>query len=216
MAVRQRRLDEGKRRAVRLLAELGIELRDARLAAGLSQRAVAAAAATSQSQVGRIERAESPRVAFRLLVVVGSVLGSDLAARFYSADSPLRDRGHIALMVRFRRLCVSAIRWRFEVPIRRGDQRCWDSVGDCSDGPVMLEAETVIRDIQALDRRLGRKIADSRATCVVLLIADTRANRAALVEGGFALRARFPLTHAEVMRALAKGRRPLGNGIVML
>lgn len=80
----------------------------------------------------------------------------------------------------------------------------------------MIEAETVIRDAQALGRRSALKMADSGRPCVILLIADTRTNRAALRIAGPMLRATFPLSQADVLAALAVGRQPAGSGIVVL
>lgn len=90
----------------------------------------------------------------------------------------------------------------------RGDSRI--------DGPVQVEAETRLRDVQALDRKLALKIEDGSAERVILLLADTRTNRAAVRAAKLQLGARFPLGQAEILAALREGRRPAGSGIVMI
>lgn len=45
---------------------------------------------------------------------------------------------------------------------------------------MFVEAETVVDDVQALERRLALKKRDGRAEIVVLLLADTRRNRRAI------------------------------------
>jgi predicted transcriptional regulator len=62
MATKERAVDVGSRRGSSIILELGRELRMARLDHGLSQAAVARAARTSRSQVGRIEHGEAQRV----------------------------------------------------------------------------------------------------------------------------------------------------------
>ncbi|MEO7118455.1 MAG: hypothetical protein ABIZ34_05725, partial [Candidatus Limnocylindrales bacterium] len=73
-----------------------------------------------------------------------------------------------------------------------------------------------IRDVQAMERRIALKIADGRADRVILLVADTRSNRAALREAAETLRAMFPASQAQVLAALGAGLRPPGNGILVL
>lgn len=202
---------------MRLLQEIGDELRAARLTAGLSQRTLGQTCGITHTHVGRIERGRVPNVSFTLLVVLGSTLGLDLSARLYPGGSPSRDAGHVVLITRLRhRLEGALIRWRYEVPIRPGDPRAWDVDLGCRDGDTKLEAETNIRDVQAMERRIALKIADGRADRVILLVADTRSNRATLRDAGDSLRTMFPASQAQVLAALAAGLRPPENGIVVL
>jgi hypothetical protein len=72
------------------------------------------------------------------------------------------------------------LRWKSEVPIPiTGDQRAWDAVVSGSgQGRVAIEAETRLRDIQALQRRVALKRRDDPSIdSVVLLVAGTRGNR---------------------------------------
>jgi len=57
---------------------------------------------------------------------------------------------------------------------------------------------------------------DARVSPVVLVIADTVRNRAALGESVALVRADYPLGTREVLGALAGGRAPALNGVVLL
>jgi transcriptional regulator with XRE-family HTH domain len=104
MAHRERPRDRGTRRARRLLAELGRELREARLGAGLRQADVARAARVSSSWVSRVELGQAAEVGMRKLTVMLAIVGLDLAARAYPVADPLRDDGQRRLLARFRTL----------------------------------------------------------------------------------------------------------------
>jgi len=80
-----------------------------------------------------------------------------------------------------------------------------------------VEAETAIRDGQAIERRIELKRRDDPSVDrVVLLVADTRRNREALALLCEGLRDRYPLDGREVLGALGAGRHPPASGIVIL
>ena len=83
---------------------------------------------------------------------------------------------------------------------------------------VGVIAETRIRDLQALLRRehLKQAEADGRVDHLLLLVSNTRHNRAALAEAGEALTATFPLTTRAVLTSLARGEAPPASGVVIL
>jgi hypothetical protein len=84
------------------------------------------------------------------------------------------------------------------------------------DAVVAVEAETPLRDVQALDRRLALKQRDGGIECLILLVADTRWNRELLGVHREDLRSRFPLDTRQVLLALRTGRAPGAGGIVVL
>jgi transcriptional regulator with XRE-family HTH domain len=214
---REKAVDRGKRNGIRQLTEIGVVVRDARLASGLSQASVARAARTSQTQVSRLERGLSPRISIGIVSQVLAVLGQRLSLKAYPEGSPVRDAGQLALLTKLRNRTDPSVPWRFEVPVTRDpdDLRAWDAQADTGDGPVRIEAETRLGDIQALKRRLGLKERDSPGR-VILLVAGSHRNRRLLAEHGDVLRADFPLGTAAVLAALRAGRRPSTNGIVVL
>jgi transcriptional regulator with XRE-family HTH domain len=208
--------DRGRRQARKLLHELGSELREVRLTAGLSQRHVAQAAGLNQSRVSRTERVQRlpPRV--DELAAHCAVLGLQLSLRAYPEASPVRDIAQLRLIERFRPRVSEGFRWRTEVLIRgEGDLRAWDIQLD-GVGSIGIDAETRLYDIQALQRRVEAKWRDSGVDRVVLLVASTRHNRSVLSQHREALRSTFPADTPEITAALRRGRLPGSNGIAVL
>lgn len=196
---------------------IGDELRHARLSAGLSQAAVGAASGLSTTQISRIERGKLPSASIDQLARLASVLGLDLSVKVYPSGQPLRDRAHLELIARFRARLGPMLRVRTEVPVPiAGDPRAWDIVVDGGPVPIGSEAETRLRDCQALERRIALKARDSGIERVILLVSATRANRAALREAEASLREMFPVPARVALQALSEGRDPGGSAIIML
>jgi transcriptional regulator with XRE-family HTH domain len=217
MPPRERLVDRGTRRARQARQEMGRELREARLAAGLTQKALGHAVAISRSEVGRIEAALRTTVSVERLAQLFAVVGMELSVRAYPAGSPLRDAGHLALLNRFRARCSSLWRWATEVPVDLpGDLRAWDAKLVLGDVRIGVEAETRIRDVQALQRRIEGKRRDSGIDRVILVVADTRTNRAALRAAGDVLAGSYPVPAPDALAALAAGRDPGGDAIILM
>ena len=81
---------------------------------------------------------------------------------------------------------------------------------------IPVEAETRLYDSQALQRRLALKMRDGAAERLVLLVADTRSNRAALTGSGTGLTEMFPLPARAALAALRRRHDPGGSAIVVL
>ena len=96
-----------------------------------------------------------------------------------------------------------------------GDRRSADAVIGLEALEAMVEAETHLDDIQALERGIAAKQRDLGVGRVILLVADTRHNRA-VIEGVPELRRRFPIGTRACLFALAAGRDPGGDGLVIL
>jgi len=80
-----------------------------------------------------------------------------------------------------------------------------------------VEAETRIRDGQAMWRRISLKRRDDPTVShVFLLVADTATNRRAVSEIRQLLRVELPLDTRAVLTALGSGRCPGSGGIVFL
>jgi transcriptional regulator with XRE-family HTH domain len=218
MASRNRAVDVGTERARSIATDLGGEIRRAREQHGLSQAVVGRAAGISPSQVSRIERAQPKCLSIRQIARLLAVVGLELSARAYPAGPAIRDAAHRALLERFRARVAPSVAWRFEVPVGRpGEQRAWDAVLSIGTAELGLEAETCPRDMQSLQRRVALKRRDDPGISgVVLLLANTRYNRALLREHGEALRADFPMPGPALLAMLAAGRDPGGSGVVLV
>jgi transcriptional regulator with XRE-family HTH domain len=217
MATKERRIDLGKRYARQALVRIGEELRQARLAAGLTQRQVGAAAGISHAQVSRIELGRAPNVSFVTLSVIAAVLGLDLPLRTFVSGDPIRDVAQVTLLARLRAAIPSRLTWRSEVPLALpGDRRAWDGEIGGNGWRLPVDAETRLRDVQALSRRAALKRRDDGNPTVLLLVADTRHNRRALRLAAADLAAAFPLRGPAALAALRDGKRPAASAIVLL
>jgi transcriptional regulator with XRE-family HTH domain len=213
MATRENRFERSRRdgRAARI--RLGGELRIARRSAGLSLRAVAGECRLSAAQVYRLERGSVGGPSLEAVMCIASVVGLEVAVRMYPRGDPLRDAGHARLLGRLRGELHPALTWRTEVPLPiPGDLRAWDAMIGGDGWQLPVEAETVLTDGQAIERKVALKLRDGGFDHVVLLLADTRRNRttSASVEGT------MPLDTRAVLAALRQGRNPGASGVVIL
>ena len=187
------------------------------MTSGLTQEVVSSNCGMSQTQYGRIERAVAPAVTVEQLCRIGMVLGLDLNLKFFPGGEPLRDQPQAKLLDRFRPNIGPPLRCRTEVPVPlSGDQRAWDMwiVGGAQ--TVGVEAESRIRDSQAIQRRMTLKARDSGIECMILLVATTHANRAALHAAEAAFHDMFPVSARAALAALRAGRSPEGSAIILL
>jgi len=215
VVTKERRLDRARRLAQRALAVVGEELREARLQAGLTQVELGAAVGLSKSEISRIELGRARYVPYERLVLIAAALGLDLPLRAFPSGEPVRDVAQLGLLASFRRLLAATLPWRTEVPLRvPGDRRAWDAVIDGPGWRVAVEAETRLRDVQALARRIGLKQRDDRTDVVILLVADTRNNRHVLRLATPDLAAAFPTSGRAALQALSEGRQSAGSAIV--
>src|SRR5215207_1996834 len=217
MATRDRPLDRANRTANAMVAAAADELRRARTNGGLIQRDVAQAAGVSHATVSRIERAASPEASLIVLARLASVVGLKPSLRFYPDGDPIRDVAHVRLLERLHGRLHPDLRWRTEVPLLiPGDLRAWDATIVGAGFGVGVEAETRLRDLQAAARRTNLKQRDGELDHVILLVADTRANRLALRLGAADLGTAFPVAQRDCLRALREGRDPGGSAIIVL
>lgn len=217
MPPKERAFDRGSRRGRGLVLELARELRVARIGHGLSQQVVGNAVGLSGSEVGRIERGQVASVSLLNLARLMSVVGLDLSARAYPTGTTLRDQAQLALLHRLHVQLPITLPWHTEVLVGPpGDLRAWDVVIGTSAGRIGLEAETRLVDLQAVERRIALKCRDSSIEHAVLLIADTRTNRATVRTFEAEIRASFPLDGREALRGLRVGQLPTGNALILL
>jgi transcriptional regulator with XRE-family HTH domain len=208
MATRERPADRGRRLAADDLRRLARDVRLHRIGAGLSLRAVAAATHVDHVQVWELEHGRRSGLALPDLAALGAAVGLEVRLRAYPAGDPIRDAGQQRLLERLRRQLHPGLRWATEVPLPiPGDLRAWDAVISGDGWRLAVEAETVLDDLQALERRLALKHRDGGVDHVLLLVAATRRNRAALGGAPSALAAWRPMTR-RILAALRAGRDP--------
>ncbi|HEY7600782.1 MAG TPA: helix-turn-helix transcriptional regulator, partial [Candidatus Limnocylindrales bacterium] len=206
----------GRRRATYLLRRLGEELRLLRVAAGASTRRVGGMLGISHTQVRRIEAGLAPRVDIDLLARMASILGGELSLSVHPHGPPVRDKGHIALLARFAARLAATISWRTEVPIPLpGDPRSADGVAGGTNVDAVVEAETRLDDVQAVVRRLRAKQRDLGTRRAILLLADSRHNRA-IVREIPALRDEFPVVPRACLLALRRDEDPGGDCLLLM
>jgi hypothetical protein len=97
-----------------------------------------------------------------------------------------------------------------------GDRRAWDAEIRGADWRAVVDAESRLRDVQALSRRVTLKARDDGADIVILLVADTRHNRHVLRLAAADLAGIFPAPGRGIVAALAAGARPPGSGVVVM
>jgi transcriptional regulator with XRE-family HTH domain len=217
MPSKERLIQLGTRRGERLRREFADEIREARMLAGLTQETVARVAGMSKSRLSRIETAQGTGLDFVTASRVAQIVGLDLSVRCFPAGGRLRDEAHIALIDRFMRQLHPSIQRRLEAPIPLpGDQRAWDLLLHIGSTSVGVAAETSLRDIQALLRREQAKQRDGRVDRLLVVVANTRANRIALRQARPVWDQQLGMGTWSVMRALRRGVDPGGDGWAMV
>jgi transcriptional regulator with XRE-family HTH domain len=209
-------LARGERRSRLLRQRIADELNRTRRMSGLSIRETARRAGSSRDNIIRLERGDPTSMTLDLVARVAPVVGLELAAALHQDGDPVRDRAHLALLHRFRSRLPPGARWRTEVPMPiAGDLRSGDAVVDVAEGELLVEAETYLGDIQAMERKLAAKARDLGVDRTALLVADTRHNRA-VIRDHPELARRFPVGTRAFAAALRAGRLPRGDGLVIL
>lgn len=217
MPAHEKHTNRAERVALRDLAEIGRELRLARLNHDLSQTVAGAAAGISHSTWSRLEHGKVHGTKVIDIARAAAVVGLDLRIKAYPGGRVLRDEAHVRLLERLRVHLAAGARWTTEVPLPNpGDKRAWDALVRLPGVRIGVEAETRAQDSQELQRRLSAKQRDGGVDQVILLLADTRHNRAFLRAAGADFRAGFPVDGGTALRCLAAGRDPGGNAIILV
>lgn len=217
MPAHEKRDAHARRTALHDLSRLGVEIRQARLDHDLNQAAAASAIGRSAPTWSRLERGTAESMGIIELARAMSAVGLDLLVRAYPGGSAIRDQAHLSLLERLRGCLATSVGWRTEVPLPNpGDRRSWDAPVRVGTTRIGVEAETRAADAQALQRRLGGKRRDGGVDHVILVLADTRHNRAFLRAAGSGFAADFPVDGRTALQRLAAGRDPGGSAIILL
>lgn len=216
MPVRERVVAAGTRRGERLNRMIGLEVRNGRRMAGVTQGDLGAMVGLSGSEVCRMEHGQAPWLTVIHASELLSAVGLDLWAKVYPAGPPLRDVAHLRLLTDFEARLAPSVHCQREWPIpndRNG--RAIDLLLSGIPKRAGVEAETVMNDLQALERDLNLKQQDAGLERMILLVRGSKRNRE-ILRAADALRRAFPLHTRTVLAALGEGRDPGGNGIVIL
>ena len=214
MPSRVRPIDDAARRMKRHLDEVLSDIREARIAAGLSQAALARAIGLSPNTVSRMERGATPIEALPLAMLARAV-GLDLSLRAYAAGPAIRDIAQARLLERFFVRIGPGWPPSIEVPVGDGS-RAFDAVIRRGTAAAAIEAVTRLRNGQGQLRPILRKQAESGIGVVILLLSETETNRRALEALAPTLAHDFPASPREVLAALDRGELPTRNGIVRM
>ena len=185
---------------------------------GRTQAWIARAIGVSPALVGRLERHELRDTSAGHVAAYAAVLGLAVRITAYPEGEPVRDRVQLRLLGALRDRLHPSLAWRTEVglPIQ-GDRRAWDAVAIGDDGWTAFEGISRFGVVDATLRRVNQKHRDDpRIARVVLVLADTVRNRWALADAAATIRAEYPLDTRTVLGALASGKAPALNGVVIL
>jgi transcriptional regulator with XRE-family HTH domain len=218
MSSRERTRDRARRLAREAVDGVIAELRSRRLQLGLSQSVVAAAAGISQPALSRIERRKVASPAASDIFAIAAVLGLDVRLNVYEGGEPIHDHAQVRLLPAFRQRIHALLGWLTEVPLPiAGDRRAWDAVAIAPDGWTAIEAISRFGAADATVRPIRQKQRDDpRVRRVLVVIADTKRNRAAVDAARALLVTEFPLRGRDALRDLRAGRTPPADGIILL
>jgi transcriptional regulator with XRE-family HTH domain len=210
----ERLYDRGTRRGRYLSERFGRQVREIRIGLGLSQAALGRMLKLSRSAIGRMETAHAAPDLITAARVC-AVLGMELSVGIHQLGAPARDIAHAQLLDRFAARLHPSIQFATEWPLPiPGDLRALDGLIQAP-FRCLVEAETRASDAQAIERKVRLKQRDAGVERAILLLKDSRANRAFLAANP-GLRRSFPLGTRAVLAALAAGRDPGADGIVFL
>ncbi len=194
-------------------ATLGQEVVLARTGLGLTRGAAARLARVSPNTQRRVEEGD-PRTTLMTACRVADALGLKVWVRAFPARTPsLRDTGQLRIAEWLRSTAHPSFRVLLELGL--GNGRAIDTVLLGATEIVAMEIERLLSDLQAQYRSAAAKRDEvatrhQRPVRLVLVVEDTRRNRAAAREHLALIRAMLPAGSREVLAALRNGQ-PLGR-----
>ena len=197
----------------------GREIQLARTNLGIPRQRAATLAGVSRNTQQRVEDGD-PNVGLTTLCRVAEAVGLDISVRAFPGATPtLRDTGQLRLADYLRELANPAWQTALEVPIAGG--RSADMVFFGATEIILAEIERLLEDYQAQYRsaeakRVALQEEHGRPVRLVLVVEDTRRNRAAVAPHLPLIQHALPAGSRDVLRALQRGS-PLGrDGLLWL
>ena len=197
--------------------EIGDQLRTGRHVLGLTQTHVAGSLRISQSEVSRRERGRSTSLAGRELTRHAAAVGLRLSIKLWPVGGGVRDAAQARYIAAFVARVGRSWKVILEAPIPiAGDLRAVDVVLKSSTLLIAVEVITRLADVQAQIRAARLKARDIGAGRLILVVAGTHANRAALGTVRASLVESFDTDTRRILGELAAGRDPGRDGVVIL
>ena len=217
MANRTRAVDEARRSWHQRRLSLGSELRTSRLTNGATQTDVGAAIGVSASEISRREHGNAQNLSARSLSEHAAAVGLRLVITTYPTGGGVRDAAQLKYTHRFlERVSDTFLRELEAVIPLPGDLRAIDIVLRAVGCLIAVEVITRLGDLQAQIRAARNKARDIGATRLILVVAGTHANRRALDEARPAMNGAWDLDTRRVMAALAAGRQPDHDALILI
>lgn len=217
MTNRTNPIHDATRRAAWVHLQVCRDLRVARIVAGLTQRQVGVRIRRSASWVSRLEAGKVRTISLVELARVAAAVGLNLHVTTFPAGRRPLDAPQVALLESFNRRLHPSWRRRMEVPVPiPGDHRAIDEVIRTDICSCAVEAYTRLADGERQVRSARTKQRDVGVTRLILLVKGSRANRRLLHELGPLILEEFPIGTREAMKALAAGRDPGGDCLILL
>lgn len=217
MSVRESRLERGKQLSAEVVRTLLARIKEARLEANLSQAALAKRLGWTQTRYSLFERNVAP-VTLEDTCLAAAMLGFKPKFELYRVDEGLRDQGHTRLIARLRALISPLWHVTLEAPFPLlGDLRSWDLlIRLATTYRVGVEAETRLRDIQELVRRIRQRELHGGVDAIVIVLSDSGHNRRQVDDLRAALGSDYQTPTDELIDALRAGRSLKGSGVLLL
>jgi hypothetical protein len=203
-----------RERAAAQAQRVGGAIKTARGIAGFSVAVASSRAGIADSTWRRIESG-APGATIATLSAMADAVGMDFVAQVFAGRGPsLRDAGQLELAHAIAAMASAA--WTVNLEVSAGDHgEAIDMVFWRPDEVVALEIERLMLDAQAQMRRLILKrdwlaARHARPVRLVVIVEDTRRNRAAMAPHLELLRTTFPAGSREVFAAIRAGH-PIGR-----
>ncbi len=217
MAAKDERVARGRLIAARTVEAVRAELRTARLDANLSQAALAERIGWSQTRYSQFERNAHP-ITVQDVCLVATLLGLKPSLNLYRLEEGLRDQGSTRLIERFCALLAPVWSVRREAPFPRvGDLRSWDVLIRLGSAfRAGIEAETRLRELEELVRRIRQRELHGRVDAIVVVLSRSEHNRRHVDELRAALGLAYATPPSDIVKALEAGTPLPGSGVILL